>query len=199
MTDLEAGCCAISLWLDQFQQVNPLRRQCCNEDSKWTTDEDEDSWDSENEPKTKTKKLICHDKVDFITMKTWFQRNKLADLFENMEQLDSQDFYIHVMKEQMETQLGPLNDFRGVKYGMKAIVKELASERLERFYEENKHSAVGYAETLCLLSNSRAMHDRFRSWVLCYQHLIGSIPASKSPKKRSQSTQRFFCQARCLL
>ena len=87
------------------------------------------------------------------------------------------------MKEQMEMQLGPLNDFRGVKYGMKAIVKELASERLERFYEENKHSAVGDAETLCLLSNSRAIHDRFRSWVLCYQPLIGSIPASKSPKK----------------
>ena len=49
------------------------------------------------------------------------------------------------------------------QYGMKAIVETLANDKVKKFYEKNKHSALGDAETLCRLSNSKAMHDRFRS------------------------------------
>ena len=95
-------------------------------------------------------------------------------------QLDSQDFYKHVMEQHGSRQCG-----------MKAIVETLANDKVKKFYEKNKHSALGDAETLCRLSNSKAMHDRFRSWVICFNSLIG--PAKERiVQKRSQSVQRHY-------
>ena len=72
------------------------------------------------------------------------------------------------------------------KYSMKAVVETLASDKVKTFYEKNKH-----AETLCKLSNFKALHDRFRSWVICFNSLIG--PAKERiMKKRSQSVQRCY-------
>ena len=42
----------------------------------------------------------------------------------------------------------------------------LASVKVKTFYKKNKPSAFGDAETLCKSSNSKALHDRFRSWVI---------------------------------
>ena len=65
------------------------------------------------------------------------------------------------------------------------------TQKVKTFYEKNKHSALGDAETLCRLSNSKAMHDRFRSWVICFNSLIG--PAKERiVQKRSQSVQRHY-------
>ena len=49
------------------------------------------------------------------------------------------------------------------KYGLKAIVETLDSENVKTFYETKKHSASGDAETLCKLSNSKALHDRLEA------------------------------------
>ena len=50
---------------------------------------------------------------------------------------------------------------------------------------------LGDAETLCKLSNSKALHDRFRSWVICCNSLIG--PAKdRIMQKRSQSVQIYY-------
>ena len=69
-------------------------------------------------------------------MASWFMTNKI--------QLDSQDFYKHVMEQHGSRQCG-----------MKAIVETLANDKVKKFYEKNKHSALGDAETLCRLSNSK--------------------------------------------
>ena len=90
-------------------------------------------------------------------MVSWFIRNNFEDIFQSKIQLDSQDFYKHVMEQHGSRQCG-----------MKAIVETLANDKVKKFYEKNKHSALGDAEMLCRLSNSKAMHDRFRSWVICY-------------------------------
>ena len=125
-------------------------------------------------------KIICHDRVDYKTMVSWFIRNNFEDIFQSKIQLDSQDFYKHVMEQHGSR-----------KCSMKAIVETLASDKVKTFYEKNKHSALGDAETLCRLSNSKAMHDRFRSWVICFNSLIG--PAKERiVQKRSQSVQRHY-------
>ena len=125
-------------------------------------------------------KIICHDRVDYKTMVSWFIRNNFEDIFQSKIQLDSQDFYKHVMEQHGSRQCG-----------MKAIVETLANDKVKKFYEKNKHSALGDAETLCRLSNSKAMHDRFRSWVICFNSLIG--PAKERiVQKRSQSVQRHY-------
>ena len=93
-------------------------------------------------------KIICHDRVDYKTMVSWFIRNNFEDIFQSKIQLDSQDFYKHVMEQHGSR-----------KCSMKAIVETLASDKVKTFYEKNKHSALGDAETLCRLSNSKAMHD----------------------------------------
>ena len=50
--------------------------------------------------------------------------------------------------------------------------------------------ALGDAVTLCQLSNSRLLHDRFRNWVIFFQSLIG--PSNERlERKRSQSLQRY--------
>ena len=73
---------------------------------------------------------------------------------------------------------------------MKAIVETLASDIVKKFYKENKYSALGDAVTLCQLSNSRLLHDRFRNWVIFFQSLIG--PSNERlERKRSQSLQRY--------
>ena len=47
---------------------------------------------------------------------------------------------------------------RGLKkYGMKTIVETLANDDLKCFYGMNSHSALGDAETLCLLSQSKSL------------------------------------------
>ena len=94
-------------------------------------------------------KIICHDRVDYKTMVSWFIRNNFEDIFQSKIQLDSQDFYKHVMEQHGSRQCG-----------MKAIVETLANDKVKKFYEKNKHSALGDAETLCRLSNSKALHDR---------------------------------------
>ena len=95
-------------------------------------------------------------------------------------QLDSQDFYKHVMQQHGSR-----------RFGMKAIVETLATDNVKKFYSENKHSALGDAETLCKLSYSRLLHDRFRNWVICFQSLIGPTNVNLE-RKRSQSVQRFI-------
>ena len=50
--------------------------QCCNEDWKWTKDEDEESLDLENRPKTKTKILQNFEK----SSKTFEYRNFFEDI-----------------------------------------------------------------------------------------------------------------------
>ena len=77
------------------------------------------------------------------------------------------------------------------RFGMKAIVETLATDNVKKFYSENKHSALGDAETLCKLSYSRLLHDRFRNWVICFQSLIGPTNVNLE-RKRSQSVQRFI-------
>ena len=70
---------------------------------------------------------------------------------------------------------------------MKAILETLASDKVKTFYEKNKQSA------LMMLKNSakvtlKALHDRFKSWVICFISLIG--PAKERiMKNRSQSVQ----------
>ena len=82
-----------------------------------------------------------------------------------LDLLDSQDFYKHVMQE------------RGLKkYGMKTIVETLANDDLKCFYGMNSHSALGDAETLCLLSHSKSLGARFSSWVVGFQSLVGPSP-----------------------
>ena len=104
------------------------------------------------------------------------------DIFQNKGQLDSQDFYKHIMKERGSR-----------KYGMKAIVGTLASDEVKSFYDLNKHSALGDAETLCRLSNSRSLCDRFKSWVLGFQSMVGPSPLMcENENRRSQSLSRFF-------
>ena len=77
------------------------------------------------------------------------------------------------------------------KFDMKAIVETLASDTVKVFYENNKHSALSDAETLCKISNSKALHDRFRNWVICFNSLIGPTE-ERIVKKRSQSVQRNY-------
>ena len=50
--------------------------QCCNEDQKWTKDEDEESSGSQKRPKTKTKILRKFEK----SLKTFEDRNFLEDI-----------------------------------------------------------------------------------------------------------------------
>ena len=50
--------------------------QCCNEDQKWTEDEDEESSGSEKRPKTKTKILRNFEK----SSKTFEDRNFFEDI-----------------------------------------------------------------------------------------------------------------------
>ena len=90
-------------------------------------------------------------------------------------------FYKHVMQQQHWSR----------RFGMKAIVETLATDNVKKFYSENKHSALGDAETLCKLSYSRLLHDRFRNWVICFQSLIGPTDVNLE-RKRSQSVQRFI-------
>ena len=75
--------------------------------------------------------------------------------------------------------------------GMKAIVETLANDKVKKFYEKKKHSALCDPETLCILSNSKALYDRFKSWVICCNSLIG--PAKdRIMQKRSQSVQIYY-------
>ena len=109
-------------------------------------------------------------------MVSWFIRNNFEDIFQSKIQLDSQDFYKHVMEQHGSR-----------KCGMKVIVETLASDKVKTFYEKNKQSA------LMMLKNSakvtlKALHDRFKSWVICFISLIG--PAKERiMKNRSQSVQ----------
>ena len=84
-----------------------------------------------------------------------------------------------------------MEQHESMKYSMKAIVKTLASDKVKTSYEKSKHSALGDAETLCKLSNTKALHDRFRSLVICFNSLIGS-EKERIMKKRSQSVQRCY-------
>ena len=65
------------------------------------------------------------------------------------------------------------------KYGMKTIVETLANDDLKCFYGMNRHSALGDAETLCLLSQSKSLGARFSSWVIGFQSLVGPSPMKK--------------------
>ena len=67
---------------------------------------------------------------------------------------------------------------RGLKkYGMKTIVETLANDDLKCFYGMNSHSALGDAETLCLLSQSKSLGARFSSWVVGFQSLVWLVLA----------------------
>ena len=70
-------------------------------------------------------KIICHDRVDYKTMVSWFMRNNFEDIFQSKIQLDSQDFYKHVMEQHGSR-----------KCDMKAIVETLASDKVKTFYEK---------------------------------------------------------------
>ena len=125
-------------------------------------------------------KLICHDKIDYFNLRSWMKRYHFEDILKDKDLLDSQDFYKHVMEE------------RGLKkYGMKTIVETLANDDLKCFYGMNRHSALGDAETLCLLSQSKSLGARFSSWVVGFQSLVGPSPIPMV-KRRTQSVQRFI-------
>ena len=83
-------------------------------------------------------KLICHDKIDYVNLRSWIARYHFEDILKDKDQLDSQEFYKHVMQERGSR-----------KFDMKPIVETLASDELRCFYGMNKHSALGDAETLC--------------------------------------------------
>ena len=70
-------------------------------------------------------KIICHDRVDYKTMVSWFMSNNFEDIFQSKIQLDSQDFYKHVMEQHGSR-----------KCDMKAIVETLASDKVKTFYEK---------------------------------------------------------------
>ena len=76
--------------------------------------------------------MNCHDRVDYKTMVNQFMRNDFEVIFQSKIQLDSQDFYKHVMEQHGSRQCG-----------MKAIVETLANDKVKKFYEKNKHSALG--------------------------------------------------------
>ena len=109
-------------------------------------------------------------------MVRWFTRNNFKDIFQSKIQLDSKDFCRYLMEQHGSR-----------KYSMKAILETLASDKVKTFYEKNKQSA------LMMLKNSakvtlKALHDRFKSWVICFISLIG--PAKERiMKNRSQSVQ----------
>merc|ERR1711989_157040 len=84
-------------------------------------------------------------------MVSWFIRNNFEDIFQSKIQLDSQDFYKHVMEQHGSRQCG-----------MKAIVETLANDKVKKFYEKNKHSALGDAETLCRLSKGSPQKKRVK-------------------------------------
>ena len=44
-------------------------------------------------------KLICHDKIDYINLRSWMARYHFEDILKDKDQLDSQEFYKHVMQE----------------------------------------------------------------------------------------------------
>ena len=71
------------------------------------------------------------------------------------------------------------------------IVWTLANDDLKFFYGMNRHSALGDAETLCLLSHSKSFGARFSSWVVGFQSLVGPSPIPMV-KRRTQSVQRFI-------
>ena len=71
------------------------------------------------------------------------------------------------------------------------IVWTLANDDLKCFYGMNRHSALGDAETLCLLSHSKSLGARFSSWVVGFQSLVGPSPIPMV-KRRTQSVQRFI-------
>ena len=126
------------------------------------------------------KKLICHDKIDYVNLRSWMARHHFEDILKDKDLLDSQDFYKHVMQE------------RGSKkYGMKTIVETLANDDLKCFYGMNRHMALGDAETLCRLSHFQSLGARFSSWVVGFQSLVGPIPIPMV-KRRTQSVQRFI-------
>jgi len=60
--------------------------------------------------------MNCHDRVDYKTMVNWFMRDDFEVIFQSKIQLDSQDFYMHVMEQHGSR-----------KCGMKAIDETLAS------------------------------------------------------------------------
>ena len=104
-------------------------------------------------------------------------RYHFEDILKDKDLLDSQDFYKHVMQERGSR-----------KYGMKTIVETLANDDLKCFYGMNSHSALGDAETLCLLSHSKSLGARFNSWVVGFQSLVGSSPIPMV-KRKTQSVQ----------
>ena len=66
-----------SLTIIKLLHLQCVNWQCCNEDQKWTEDEDEESSDLENRPKTKTKILRNFEK----SSKTFEYRNFFEDIW----------------------------------------------------------------------------------------------------------------------
>jgi hypothetical protein len=64
-------------------------------------------------------KLVCHDRIDYTTMMSWSRRNNLENIFGSKIQLDSQDFYKHVMQQHGSR-----------RFGMKAIVETLVKTNI---------------------------------------------------------------------
>ena len=56
-------------------------------------------------------KLICHDKIDYVNLRSWMTRYHFEDILKDKDLLDSEDFYKHVMQERGSR-----------KYGMKTTV-----------------------------------------------------------------------------
>ena len=125
-------------------------------------------------------KIISHDKVDMVTIEAWCNRNRFEQIFDDIEYIDSQPFYEHVIMKK-----------KGIrKSNMSLIVHELGWSELMNFYDENSHGALCDAETLCLLSTSKSLMKRFLGWKH-FQLLLGSnsLPVVS---RRSQSVNRFM-------
>ena len=86
-----------------------------------------------------------------ITIEAWCNRNIFEQIFDNIEYVDSQPFYEHVMMQK-----------KGVrKSNMSLIVHKLGWSELMNFYDRNSHGALSDAETLCLLSTSKSLKKDF--------------------------------------
>ena len=110
-------------------------------------------------------KIISHDRVDIITIEAWCNRIRFEQIFDNIEYIDSQPFYEHVMMQK-----------KGVrKSNMSLIVHELGWSELMNFYDRNSYGALSDAETLCLLSTSESLIKRYLGWKH-FQLLLRSNP-----------------------
>ena len=124
-------------------------------------------------------RVISHDSIDMVTLSAWCDRNRLEQIFESIEYIDSKGFYQYLMQQ------------RGIRQSkMSVIVRELGWRELIEFYDQNSHGALSDAEVLCKLSTSKKLLKRFLGW----KHFQLRMESDPLPDvtKRTQSLNRFM-------